>query len=80
LPYLDEVRIQYVIDPAAATAAFRGQQTDISAGLEFADVDSIKASNPGIRVEQILSMFPVVLRTQPYDEQRPLKLAFRTLS
>ena len=31
LPYLDEVRLQYVIDPAAATAAFRGQQTDISA-------------------------------------------------
>jgi len=76
LPYLDEVRIQYVIDPAAATAAFRGQQTDISAGLEFADVDSIKASNPGIRVEQILSMFPVVLRTQPYDEQHPLKPPF----
>ena len=37
LPYLDEVRLQYVIDPAAATAAFRGQQTDISM-LEFADV------------------------------------------
>jgi peptide/nickel transport system substrate-binding protein len=76
LPYLDEVRVQYVIDPAAATAAFRGQQTDISAGLEFADIDSIKASNPGVRVEQILSMFPVVLRTQPYDEQRPLKPPF----
>ena len=44
LPYLDEVRLQYVIDPVAATAAFRGQQTDISL-LEFADVPSIKASN-----------------------------------
>ena len=51
LPYLDEVRLQYVIDPAAATAAFRGQQTDISAMLEFADVDSIKASNPGVRID-----------------------------
>ena len=49
LPYLNEVRVQYVVDPAAATAAFRGQQTDISM-LEFADVDSIKASNPGIGV------------------------------
>src|SRR5258706_294435 len=28
LPYLDEVRIQYVIDPVAATAAVRGHQTD----------------------------------------------------
>ena len=44
LPYLDEVRLQYVIDPVAATAAFRGQQTDISL-LEFADVPSIKSSN-----------------------------------
>jgi peptide/nickel transport system substrate-binding protein len=75
LPYLDEVRIQYVIDPAAATAAFRGQQTDIS-NLEFADIDSIKASDPGIHVAEILSMFPVVMRTQPYDAQRPLKPPF----
>ena len=45
LPYLDEVRLQYVIDPVAATAAFRGQQTDISY-VEFADVASIKSSNP----------------------------------
>ena len=75
LPYLNEVRVQYVVDPAAATAAFRGQQTDIS-GLEFADVDSIKASNPGIGVTEVLSMFPVILRTQPYDDQRPLKAPF----
>jgi peptide/nickel transport system substrate-binding protein len=75
LPYLDAVRIQYVIDPTAATAAFRGQQTDISP-LEFADVDSIKASDPSIQVAEILSMFPVVLRTQPYDDQRPLKPPF----
>jgi peptide/nickel transport system substrate-binding protein len=75
LPYLDEVRIQYVIDPAAATAAFRGQQVDISA-LEFTDVDSIKASNPAIRVTERFSMFPIVLRTQPYDDQRPLKPPF----
>jgi peptide/nickel transport system substrate-binding protein len=75
LPYLDAVRIQYIIDPAAATAAFRGQQTAISP-LEFADVDSIKASDPGIHVAEILSMFPVVLRTQPYDEQRPLRPPF----
>jgi peptide/nickel transport system substrate-binding protein len=75
LPHLDEVRIQYVIDPAAATAAFRGQQTDISM-LEFADVDSIKASNPGIQVTEVLSMFPVILRTQPYDDQHPLKPPF----
>src|SRR5207248_7700907 len=45
LPYLDEIRLQYVIDPVAATAAFRGQQTDISA-VEFADVASIKSTNP----------------------------------
>jgi peptide/nickel transport system substrate-binding protein len=75
LPHLDGVRIQYISDPAAATAAFRGQQTDISP-LEFADVDSIKASDPGIHVAEILSMFPVVLRTQPYDDQRPLKPPF----
>ena len=55
--------------------AFRGQQTDISM-LEFADVDSIKASNPGIGVTEVLSMFPVILRTQPYDDQRPLKAPF----
>jgi peptide/nickel transport system substrate-binding protein len=75
LPYLDEVRIQYVIDPAAATAAFRGQQTDISL-LEFADVGSIKASDPRVHVAEIVSMFPIVLRTRPYDEQRPLKPPF----
>jgi peptide/nickel transport system substrate-binding protein len=75
LPYLDEVRIQYVIDPAAATAAFRGQQTDISL-LEFADVPSIKASNARITVAEITTMFPIVLRTRPYDEQRPLKPPF----
>jgi len=75
LPYLDEVRIQYVIDPVAATAAFRGQQTDISY-LEFADVPSIKASNAKIKVAEITTMFPIVLRTRPYDEQRPLKPPF----
>lgn len=75
LPYLDEVRIQYVIDPAAATAAFRGRQTDISL-LEFADVSSIKASDPQVHVAEIVSMFPIVLRTRPYDEQRPLKPPF----
>jgi len=75
LPYLDEVRIQYVIDPVAATAAFRGQQTDISL-LEFADVPSIKASNAKIKVAEITTMFPIVLRTRPYDEQRPLKPPF----
>ena len=75
LPYLDEVRLQYVIDPVAATAAFRGQQTDISL-LEFADVPSIKASNGKIKVAEITTMFPIVLRTRPYDEQRPLKPPF----
>jgi peptide/nickel transport system substrate-binding protein len=75
LPYLDEVRLQYVIDPVAATAAFRGQQTDISL-LEFADVPSIKASNAKIKVAEITTMFPIVLRTRPYDEQRPLKPPF----
>ena len=75
LPYLDEVRLQYVIDPVAATAAFRGQQTDISY-LEFADVPSIKASNAKIKVAEITTMFPIVLRTRPYDEQRPLKPPF----
>ena len=75
LPYLDEVRLQYVIDPSAATAAFRGQQTDISL-LEFADVASIKASNARVQVAEITTMFPIVLRTRPYDEQRPLKPPF----
>ena len=75
LPYLNAVRIQYVIDPATATAAFRGRQTDIST-LEFVDVESIKAAAPGVHVAEIVSMFPVVLRTQPYDDQRPLKAPF----
>ena len=75
LPYLDEVRIQYVIDPAAATAAFRGQQTDLSL-LEFADVASIKASDPQVHVAERVSMFPIMLRTRPYDDQRPLKPPF----
>lgn len=75
LPYLDEVRLQYVIDPSAATAAFRGQQTDISL-LEFADVASIKSSNAKVQVAEITTMFPIVLRTRPYDEQRPLKPPF----
>jgi peptide/nickel transport system substrate-binding protein len=75
LPYLDEVRLQYVIDPVAATAAFRGQQTDISY-VEFADVASIKTSNPKVHVAEITTMFPIVLRTRTYDEQRPLKPPF----
>lgn len=75
LPYLDEVRLQYVIDPVAATAAFRGQQTDISY-VEFADVPSIKAANSKVHVAEITTMFPIVLRTRPYDEQRPLKPPF----
>src|SRR5262249_60616404 len=70
LPYLDEVRLQYVIDPVAATAAFRGQQTDISY-LEFADVPSIKAAK--IHVADITTMFPIGLRTRPDAEQRPNK-------
>lgn len=75
LPYLDEIRIQYIVDPAAATAAFRGQQVDIS-NLEFADVDSIKGSNANVHIAEILSMFPIIVRTQPYDAQRPLKAPF----
>jgi len=75
LPYLDEIRLQYVIDPVAATAAFRGQQTDISY-VEFADVSSIKSTNPKVHVAEITTMFPIVLRTRPYDEQRPNKPPF----
>ena len=75
LPYLDEIRLQYVIDPVAATAAFRGQQTDISY-VEFADVASIKSTNPKVHVAEITTMFPIVLRTRPYDEQRPNKPPF----
>jgi peptide/nickel transport system substrate-binding protein len=75
LPYLDEVRLQYVIDPVAATAAFRGQQTDISY-VEFADVPSIRSSNPKVQVAEIATMFPIVLRTRPYDDQRPLRPPF----
>ena len=55
LPYLDEIRLQYVIDPVAATAAFRGQQTDVSY-VEFADVASIKSSNPKVHVAEITTM------------------------
>ena len=75
VPYVDEVRLQYVIDPVAATAAFRGQQTDISL-LEFADVASIKTSNAKVKIAEITTMFPIVLRTRPYDDQRPHKPPF----
>ena len=44
--------------------------------LEFADVPSIKASNAKVTVAEITTMFPIVLRTRPYDEQRPLKPPF----
>src|SRR4029453_7387360 len=55
--------------------AFRGQQTDIS-NLEFADVASIRTSNAKVQVAEITSMFPIVLRTRPYAEPRPLKPPF----
>jgi ABC-type transport system substrate-binding protein len=44
--------------------------------VEFADVASIKASNPRVHVAEITTMFPIALRTRPYDEQRPLKPPF----
>ena len=69
LPYLDEVRLQYVIDPTAATAASAGADRHLVPRVRRRAIDQAVEREGDHRRDH--HEFPIVLRTRPYDDQRP---------
>jgi ABC-type transport system substrate-binding protein len=62
LPYLDELKLLYIVDRSTQIAALRSGQADILYGLDWQTADSMKKTNPEI----VINSFPVMGMTMDF--------------
>lgn len=72
-PYVDEIRMPVLTDPAAILAAFRSQQVDFMRNINFSDVASLK-QNSNLQIREYanvdLQYIRINTRNQPLNDPR----------
>jgi len=72
-PYLDEIHARYVPDNTTAATMFVSGDLDVLAIDWSLDEQTRKQRPNATYIPKVESMYPFILRTQPWDDQRPHK-------
>ena len=72
-PYLDELHNRYIPDPTTAMSMFVGGELH-AFGVDWSLESQLRKQMPNATyIEKVESLYPFMLRTQPWDDQRPHK-------
>jgi peptide/nickel transport system substrate-binding protein len=71
-PYIDQLTTRYVPDASTATSMFLGGEIDVVA-IDWTMREQVKKQKPDATYTNVESIYPFLLRTQPYDDTHPHK-------